>query len=109
MKNIYNVIRRPIITEKSTQLRGIENQVVFEVARSANKHEIREAVEKLFKVKVKSVNTLMTAGKPKRVGRVMGRRRPMKKAYVTLREGEELELFEAALPTDEDFDEGAQV
>ena len=105
MKSIYDVIRRPIITEKTTAQKDVENQVVFEVDKRANKFEIREAVEKLFKVQVDSVNTVVMPGKPKRFGRVFGRRPSWKKAVVTLKEGENLDFFESAV----EFEEGAEV
>lgn len=104
MKNIYQVIRRPLITEKSTWLREDHNQVIFEVARDASKKDVKQAVEKLFGVKVSSVNTSILQGKPKRVGRTFSRRSAIKKAYVTLQPGENLELLEAALPEDEEED-----
>lgn len=94
MKSMHDVLTRPIITEKSTALRELENQVVFEVDHRANKHEIRRAVETFFKVKVASVNTMIMPSKPKRFGRVMGRRPGWKKAVVTLAPGEELDFFE---------------
>jgi len=111
MSRLYSVIRRPIITEKSTMLKEFDNQVVLEVSRDANKHQIREAVEKLFGVDVKKVNTMNVPGKPKRFGRYFGRRRSWKKAIVTLHEDEDLDFFEASMPTtyeSEDM-EGAQV
>lgn len=100
--NIYQVIRRPIITEKSTWLREDHNQVLFEVDRRATKADIKTAVEKLFEVKVEGVNTAIIQGKPKRSGRKVGRRSTYKKAYVQLAEGAQLELLEAALPADEE-------
>lgn len=93
MKTVYQVIRRPLITEKTTAQMEVENQVAFEVDRRANKHEVREAVEALFGVKVQSVNTLVMPGKPKKFGRRMGRRPGYKKAVVTLFPGEELDFF----------------
>ncbi|MCY4305275.1 MAG: 50S ribosomal protein L23 [Aestuariivita sp.] len=82
----YDVIRKPIITEKSTS-QSVNNAVVFEVAMKASKPEIKEAIEALFSVKVKAVNTLITKGKIKRFGRRLGKRRDIKKAYVTLMDG----------------------
>jgi|JI61114C2RNA_FD_contig_41_1586914_length_2505_multi_5_in_0_out_0_2 large subunit ribosomal protein L23 len=99
--NMYQVIKRPIITEKSTALREQQNQVLFEVDRKATKADVKGAVEALFGVKVAAVNTALISGKPKRSGRSVGRRSMIKKAYVTLRAGEKLELLEAALPADE--------
>jgi large subunit ribosomal protein L23 len=93
---MYNVIRRPIVTEKSTAMKQFENQVVFEVDRRANKYEIREAVERLFEVKVADVRTARMPGKPKRFGRTIGRRSSWKTAIVQLAEGEELDFFEGA-------------
>lgn len=96
MKNIYQVIRRPVITEKSTALKQVENQVVFEIDRRASKQEVREAVERLFSVKVTAVRTSNMPAKPKRFGRIFGRRSGWKKAIVTLAPGEELDFFESA-------------
>ena len=87
------VIRRPIVlTEKSNRLRE-QNQVVFEVARDANKVEIRNAVEKLFNVKVASVNTLVMRGKDRRMGRGYAKMQNWKKAMVTLKEGSSIDFF----------------
>ena len=96
MKSHYEVIRRPVRTEKTTDLEEFHNQIVFEVDRRANKVEIRQAVERLFGVRVVNVNTISQRGKPKRVGRVLGRRSDTKKAIVTLQEGDEIEFFEGA-------------
>ncbi len=90
----YDILRRPVITEKSTQLREDANTVVFEVDPKATKPEIKGAVEKIFSVKVKDVRTVIVRGKQARVGRFVGRRKNWKKAYVTLHEGEHIELFE---------------
>ncbi|GAB4272531.1 MAG: 50S ribosomal protein L23 [Deferrisoma sp.] len=90
----YDVLRRPVITEKSTALREEANTVVFEVDPKATKPEIKTAVEKVFSVKVKAVRTVIVRGKQARVGRFVGRRKNWKKAYVTLHEGEHIELFE---------------
>ena len=91
--NPEQVIRRPIVlTEKSNRLRE-QNQVVFEVARDANKIEIRNAVEKLFKVKVARVNTLVMRGKDRRMGRGYAKMQNWKKAMVTLREGHTIDFF----------------
>ena len=95
MKNVYSVLKRPLITEKSTQMKEGFRTVAFEVDRSANKNEIKRAVEALFKVKVESVRTALFHGKKKRMGRYEGRRPDWKKAYVTLKEGEKMiEVFE---------------
>jgi len=87
MKPIHQIIKRPLITEKSNLQREAGQTVTFEVARDANKIEIKQAVEQAFKVKVKDVRTMVTAGKAKRVGRSVGKRSTVKKAYVTLAEG----------------------
>lgn len=87
MKPLYQVLKRPLITEKSNLLREAGQVVAFEVAKDANKIEIKQAVESAFKVKVKEVRTMVTAGKLKRVGRSVGKRSAVKKAYVTLAEG----------------------
>ena len=87
-KTIFEVIRRPVFTEKSVALREDFNQVTFEVAMGANKIEIRKAVEELLEVEVSSVNTMIVRGKVKRMGRSSGKRPNWKKAIVTLAEGE---------------------
>ena len=90
----YSVLRRPLITEKSTIL-AEQNKYVFEVARGANKPQIREAVEKAFDVKVAAVNTMIMRGKSHLVGRTKRRvvAHPWKKAVVTLAEGYKIEMF----------------
>ena len=87
----YDVIRKPIITEKAT-MASQANAVVFEVAMSANKPMIKEAVESLFGVKVKAVNTTITKGKVKRFKGILGKRKDVKKAYVTLEEGNTIDV-----------------
>jgi len=87
---MYDVVRKPIVTEKSA--RGSENgQMTFEVAIDADKGKIKTAVETLFEVEVQAVNTLIQKGKTKRFKGIMGRRRDMKKAIVTLKEGQTIE------------------
>ncbi len=88
---LYDVIRRPVITEKSTRA-SEQNAVVFEVRKDANKPLIKEAVEALFSVKVKAVNTTLTKGKVKRFRGRPGRRPDFKKAYVTLEEGHMIDV-----------------
>jgi large subunit ribosomal protein L23 len=88
-----DVLRRPIITEKSTVIRDEWLTLVFEVARNANKIDIKRAVEKLLGSKVQNVRTTITHGKVKRQGKFSGRRSDWKKAYVRLREGEKLPDF----------------
>ena len=87
------VIRRPLITEKTTVMREDGRTVVFEVARDANKIEIKRAIEKLLGAKVAEVRTALAHGKMKRQGKFQGRRSDWKKAYVTLREGEKMPDF----------------
>lgn len=98
MQTIQEVIRRPLITEKSTARREEANQICFEVDPRANKAEIKEAVERIFKVKVVAVNTLRVPGETRRVGRkgLKVVRPGWKKAFVTLREGDKIEFFEGA-------------
>jgi large subunit ribosomal protein L23 len=88
------LIRRPLVSEKSTRLKEASNTVCFEVDRRANKIEIQRAVEKLFGVKVTDVRVANRKGKWKRMGRFLGQRKNWKKAYVRLAEGEKLEFFE---------------
>ena len=88
------VIKRPIVTEKSSALKEAKNQVVFEVDRKATKPAIKLAVEKAFNVKVENVNTLLMRGKKKTMGKYVGQRPNWKKAIVTLREGDTIEMAE---------------
>ena len=90
---LEDVIRRPLITEKTTVMREDGRTVVFEVARAANKIEIKRAIEKLLGAKVAEVRTALAHGKMKRQGKFQGRRSDWKKAYVTLREGEKMPDF----------------
>jgi large subunit ribosomal protein L23 len=92
--NIYDVIKKPLVTEKTTIEKDAKNVVAFVVHRDANKIEIKESVEKLFKVQVESVKTATIAGKVKRAGRQVGKRANWKKAYVTLKEGSSVDFFE---------------
>jgi large subunit ribosomal protein L23 len=94
MKNLYAVIRRPIITEKGNIQKEENNKVTFEVHPDANKQEIKAAVEKIFKVRVLNVRSLNQRGKIKRVGRFQGKRRNWKKAIVTLGPDDQIEFFE---------------
>ena len=97
IKDPHKIIIRPVITEKTTQLKATSGVVCFEVARSANKIEIKRAIELLFKTKVAEVRTQSNTGKVRRVGRNMGKTKDWKKAYVRLRDGEKpIEYFEAA-------------
>jgi large subunit ribosomal protein L23 len=107
MRSAQSIIKRPLLTEKSARLRetggaasaaaegeAYAQKVVFEVARDANKIDIRKAVEQLFKVSVTDVRTLVVRGKVKRVGRFSGQRPSWKKAFVTLKPGDNIEFFE---------------
>jgi large subunit ribosomal protein L23 len=96
MKDTQRVIRRPMVTEKSTRQKEEGRQYVFEVHRDANKIEIQSAVERLFKVKVLQVRTSNVLGKVKRLGRRYGKRPDWKKAVVTLKEGDRIDFFEGA-------------
>lgn len=93
MKPLHEIIRKPLITEKANLLKEEAQIVAFEVARTANKIEIKQAVEKAFDVKVKSVNTSQFRGKVKRVGYSLGQRSNWKKAYVTLEEGQTIDFY----------------
>ena len=95
LTSAYNIIKGTVITEKGTQKRAESNQVIFWVDVKANKSEIKKAVEKAFNVKVIDVNTIKMPGKVKRVGKYAGRTQVRKKAYITLKEGNKIEFFEA--------------
>ena len=94
MENAHKIIRRPLITEKSTLQKEIHNQLAFEVDRRANRIEIKKAVERIFKVQVIQVRTMNYQGKRKRLGRSVGRRPHWKKAIVTLKPGQKIDFFE---------------
>lgn len=94
--NQFEVIKRPLITEKSTRSQEITNQYFFAVVPMATKYDIKQAVEKLFNVHVEEVRTMNVAGKVKRVGRNAGRTPAWKKAIVTIKEGERIEFLEGA-------------
>jgi large subunit ribosomal protein L23 len=94
IKEPRRIVRRALVTEKGTKLREGHNGYLFEVARDANKIEIRAAVQQLFKVTVTDVRTLVVRGKVKRVGRFSGQRPSWKKAFVTLKPGDNIEFFE---------------
>jgi len=95
MAELHDILIRPLVTEKSTHLSEEQNTYVFEVGRSANKHQIKTAVESLFGVSVSDVRTLNVRGKMKRFGRFTGKRSNWKKAYVTLADGDFLNFFES--------------
>ena len=94
MRNLHDVIVKPLVTEKSTDLLERESAYSFVVATKANKAEIAHAIEHLFNVKVRQVRTMQYRGKERRLGRNVGRRPAWKKAVVKLREGDSIELFE---------------
>ncbi|MDH4320068.1 MAG: 50S ribosomal protein L23 [Desulfobulbaceae bacterium] len=94
MNDVYTIIKKPCLTEKGTSLQEMHNQVVMKVDPRANKIEIKQAVEKLFKVKVDKVRTLNMTGKQKRMGRTVGRTSDWKKAVVTLAEGHSIDFLE---------------
>ena len=94
MNNIYEVLRKPAITEKSEWVKARDNTYCFEVYPRANKIEIKDAVEKLLKVRVKAVRVMNVKGKKKRVGKHVGITRNRKKAYVTLEKGQTIDFLE---------------
>jgi large subunit ribosomal protein L23 len=91
--HLYEILRRPIVTEKNTLLQE-HHKYAFEVAHGADKHQIKLAVEKAFKVKVTAVNVITVPAKTRRVGRRQVATSPWKKAVVTLRPGQKIEIFE---------------
>jgi large subunit ribosomal protein L23 len=93
MRPLHYIIKRPLLTEKVTAKAETAKIVAFEVARDANKIEIKQALEKAFDITVKDVNTVVVAGKVKRVGRNFGKRSNWKKAYVTLTEDSKMDFF----------------
>ncbi|MBC9785255.1 50S ribosomal protein L23 [Heliobacillus mobilis] len=93
MRSPYDVVKKPVITERSMDLAG-ENKYTFVVDPNSNKIEIKYAVEKLFNVKVLDVRTMNVKGKPKRMGKYAGRTSDKKKAIVTLADGDKIEIFE---------------
>jgi len=92
----YDIIKRPIISEKTNTQKEKSNQVTFEVDPRANRIEVQRAVEKIFNVKVADIHTMNVRGKFKRRGRILGKRRNWKKAIVKLMPGERIEFFEGA-------------
>jgi len=94
MTTAYSILRRPVVTEKTTLQKELTNMVTFEVDRGANRVDIKRAVEKAFGVKVMSVQTMQVTGKMKRRGKILGKRRNWKKAMVRLMPGERIEFFE---------------
>ncbi len=96
MRNIHTIIKKPLFTEKGSRLKEAENKVLVEVARDANKLDIKRAIEEIFKVKVEKVATVTTSGKWKKFGRSVGKRPDRKKAIITLKKGEKLDFIEGA-------------
>ncbi len=94
MKDLSQVVRKPLVTERFADLRERDNKFIFEVHPNANKHEIRQAIEHFFGVKVTDVRTMNVRGKIKRLGRFSGKRADWKKAIVTLAEGDTIDLFD---------------
>ena len=94
MRDPRSVLVKPLLTEKATIAREMANEYVFAVARDANRIQIKEAVESRFDVKVTGIRTVSMKGKKKRMGAHEGRRSGWKKAYITLREGSTIDLFE---------------
>ena len=94
MNQPYNILRRPILTEKATAAREATNTYTFRVDSGATKVQIRQAVESIFSVHVKSVRTINVPSRPKRQGAIQGRRSGWKKAYVSLKTGESIALIE---------------
>ena len=90
----YDIIKRPLITEKTSIQKEVSNQVSFEVERKSNRVEIKRSIEKIFNVKVIGLQTMQVKGKKKRRGRIVGKRRNWKKAMVTLGPGERIDFFE---------------
>jgi len=90
----YDIIKRPLITEKTSIQKEVSNQVSFEVERKSNRVEIKRSIEKIFNVKVIGLQTMQVKGKKKRRGRIVGKRRDWKKAIVTLGPGERIDFFE---------------
>ena len=92
--NLHDILYNPLITERSTDLREGLNKVVFIVSPYANKHQVKLAVERTLKVKVEKVNIINLEGKKKRLGKFEGKKPNRKKAIVTLKKGEKLDIFE---------------
>ncbi|MCL4542313.1 MAG: 50S ribosomal protein L23 [Deltaproteobacteria bacterium] len=95
MKELYTVIEKALLSEKSLKIREINNTYIFNVDKKANKKEIKNAVEKYFNVKIEDVHTLITRGKHRRVGKYTGKLPNIKKAYVKLKEGQRISVLEA--------------
>ncbi len=96
MKRIYDIIKKPLFNEKGMDMKERENKILVEIDPRANKHEVKNAMEEIFKVKVEKVATINVRGKLKRYGKSVGRRSDRKKAIITLRQGEKLDFIEGA-------------
>lgn len=94
MKDLYSVIKKPLLTEKGSVLKESENKILIEVSPDANKVEIKKAIEEIFKVKVEKVATINTKGKWRKYGKSIGKRSDKKKAVITLKKGEKLDFIE---------------
>ncbi len=90
----YDIIKSPLITEKTTIQKEAFNQVSFKISREANRIEVKNAIENIFNVKVAGVRTMQVKGKTKQRGRIIGKRKDWKKAIVTLMQGERIDFFE---------------
>ena len=96
MSDHFQILKKPLVTEKSTQLLADGNWVCFRVDSSANKIQVKQAVEKIFNVTVLRVNTMVVSGKNRRFGKNVGRTKPWKKAMLRLKEDDKIDLFEGA-------------
>lgn len=94
MINYYDMIIRPVVTEKTTEQKEKDNQITFEVNPKTNRIEVKRAIENIFNVKVETVRTMNIKGKVKRRGRVIGKRKNWKKAIVTLMPGQRIDFFD---------------
>lgn len=94
MKNLYTIVKKPLFTEKGSDLKETQNKILVEVSRDANKIDIKRAIEEIFKVKVEKVSTINKRGKWKKFGRSIGKRPDRKKAIITLKKGEKLDFIE---------------
>jgi len=96
MKSVFTVVKKPLFTEKGSSLKESGNKILVEVNKDANKLEIKDAIEEIFKVKVEKVATIKLHGKWKRYGKFIGKRADRKKALITLKKGEKLDFIEGA-------------
>lgn len=94
MKHVFDVIKKPLFTEKGMDMKESENKILIQVNADANKHEIKQAMEEIFKVKVDKVNVVNIKGKKRRYGKSIGLRSDKRKAIVTLKQGEKLDFIE---------------